>query len=66
MQQSNIIPLPKTSTTVEVLSNGSILISNGLGSLEIHEDGTIKIKGTAISIEGSSQVKINGARVDLC
>jgi hypothetical protein len=66
MQQSNILTFPNSAAKVEVLSNGSILISNGLGSLEIHQDGSVQIKGTHISIEGTGNVKINGPRVDLC
>ena len=37
----------------------------GSSSISLSSDGTIAIKGTAIEIEGTSSVKINGAIIDL-
>ena len=51
--------------TIESTGSGSIMISQGAGSIEITAGGEINIKGTRVTIEGAMGVDVTGALIKL-
>ena len=53
----------KADHATQVISGDTIVLKTGCSSLVMNSDGTIKLSGNAITIEGSDKVIVKGCNV---